>query len=104
VGKSQRTKGAAAEREVAALLTDALGVSVKRKLGQARDSGDDIQVGRYRLEIKRCETLRMQEWCEQVEAACGPQDVPVVVYRRSGQPWRAVLLLDDLVPLLRGEV
>jgi Holliday junction resolvase len=104
VSKMQRTKGAAAEREVAGILTDRLGVAVKRKLGQARDSGDDIQVGRYRLEIKRQETLRLQEWCDQVQAACGPQDVPVVVYRRSGQPWRAVLLLDDLIPLMRGDV
>jgi Holliday junction resolvase len=104
MSKSQRTKGAAAEREVAKILQDALGVEVKRKLGQARDSGDDIQVGRYRLEVKRQETLRMQEWCEQVEAACGPQDVPVVVYRRSGQPWRVVLLLDDLIPMMRGDL
>lgn len=104
MSKSQRTKGAAAEREVAKILQDALGVEVKRKLGQARDSGDDIQVGRYRLEVKRCETLRMQEWCEQVQAACGPQDVPVVVYRRSGQPWRVVLLLDDLIPMMRGDL
>ncbi|MEB3214605.1 MAG: hypothetical protein VKL39_24865, partial [Leptolyngbyaceae bacterium] len=32
---SQRRKGAAAEREVSAILTDALGVAVKRKLGQS---------------------------------------------------------------------
>lgn len=100
---SQRNKGAAAEREVAAILTESLGVSVKRKLGQARDGGDDIQVGRWRMEVKRREALRIDEWCKQVEEACEVRDIPVVVYRRSGQPWRVVLRLDDFLPLMRED-
>jgi len=99
-GKMSRNKGAAAEREVAAILEAALGVPVKRKLGQARDSGDDIQVGRYRFEVKRRETLAVDQWCAQVEKAAG-QDVPVVVYRRSHQPWRVVLKLEDFIELIR---
>jgi Holliday junction resolvase len=104
VSKSQRDKGAAAEREVAAILSESMGVKVTRKLGQARDGGDDIQVGRYRLEVKRREALSIDAWCEQVEACCEPQDVPVVVYRRNGKPWRVVLRLDDFIPLMRGEL
>ena len=56
-GRMSRNKGAAAERELAALLTNELGFVVKRKLGQARDSGDDVQVGRFRIESKRTETV-----------------------------------------------
>lgn len=103
MGASQRRKGQVAEREVASILSDHLGVKITRKLGQARDSGDDVQIGRYRLEVKRRERLAVDDWCAQVEACCGPQDVPVVVYRRSGQPWRVVLRLDDFIPLMREE-
>jgi hypothetical protein len=101
LSKSQRDKGAAAEREVAKILTDALGTKVQRNIGQSRDGGDDITIGRWRMEVKRRETLSVDAWSAQVEACCGPSDIPVVVYRRSGQPWRVVLRLDDLIPLMR---
>jgi hypothetical protein len=101
-GKTSRDKGARGEREFAELLTNELGQVVKRKLGQARDGGDDIQVGRYRIEVKRREKLAIEAWCKQVEAACTAaadigEDgqvndwVPVVVFRRNGEPWRAVV-------------
>ena len=49
----QRRRGAGFEREISGYLSERLGRVVKRKLGQARDSGDDIQVGRFRIECKR---------------------------------------------------
>jgi Holliday junction resolvase len=103
-GRSSRTKGAAAEREFAKMLADELGVDVKRNLGQARDGGDDITVGRYRLEVKRREALRMDEWCKQIETAAGPGEVPVVVYRRNGQPWRAVVPIALLINAMREDM
>jgi hypothetical protein len=54
-------------------LTDELGFEVKRKLGQARDGGDDIQIGKYRIEVKRREALRLDDWCQQIEACCDPK-------------------------------
>lgn len=99
-----RNKGAAAERELAAILSDELGFVVKRKLGQARDSGDDIQVGKFRIETKRRETLALPAWCRQIEEHCGPGEVPVVAYRQNGQPWRIVMKLQDFLPLMRGEL
>jgi hypothetical protein len=101
VSASQRRKGASGELEAARILTDALGVAVKRKLGQARDGGDDIQIGRYRIEVKRRERLSIDEWSAQVEACAAPGEVPVVLYRRNGQPWRVCLRLDDWIPMLR---
>jgi hypothetical protein len=44
--------------------------------------------------------LAVDQWCAQVEKAAG-QDVPVVVYRRSHQPWRVVLKLEDFIELIR---
>lgn len=103
-GKSARNKGAAAERELAAMLSNELGIAVKRKLGQARDGGDDIQIGKFRIEVKRRETLAIEKWCKQVEAACSGQDVPVVAFRRSGEPWRAVVPIGWLIYAMREQI
>ena len=103
-GRMARNKGAAGEREFAALLSDQLGQVVKRKLGQARDGGDDIQVGRFRIEVKRRERLQVVEWCEQVEACADAAEVPVLAFRRNGEPWRVVLRLDDFIPMLRDQL
>lgn len=103
-GRMSRNKGAAAERELATILSDELGFVVRRKLGQARDSGDDIQVQKYRIEAKRRETLALPAWCRQIEEHCAPGEVPVVAYRQNGQPWRIVMKLEDFLPLLRGDL
>lgn len=103
-GRASRNKGNAAERELAALLSDELGYPIKRKLGQARDGGDDIQFEHYRLEVKRREALRLDDWCQQIEAAAGPGEWPVVVYRRNGQPWRAVVPIELLIKAMREKL
>jgi Holliday junction resolvase len=103
-GKASRNKGAAAERELATMLSDQLGVTIKRKLGQARDGGDDIQIGKYRIEVKRREALRLDEWCKQVEAASGVGDVPIVAYRRNGQPWRVVVPIAWFIEQVRETI
>jgi Holliday junction resolvase len=103
-GRTSRNKGAAAERELATMLSEQLGVHVRRKLGQARDGGDDIQVGKYRIEVKRREALRLDEWCKQVEAASGDEDVPVVAYRRNGQPWRVVVPIEWFIEQVRETI
>jgi len=103
-GRMSRNKGAAAERELAALLSNELGFVVKRKLGQARDSGDDIQVGKFRIEAKRVETLAVPKWVRQIESHCGPDEVPIVAFRQNAQPWRIVMKLEDFLPLMRGEL
>lgn len=100
----QRRKGACGENELAAILSEQLGRVVKRKLGQARDSGDDIQIEKFRIEVKRCQTLKVPKWCKQAEEASGAGEVPVVAFRRNGEPWRVILQLDDFLPMLRGEL
>jgi hypothetical protein len=102
-GRGARSKGARGENELAQMLTDELGFIVKRKLGQARDGGDDIQVGKFRIEVKRREALRLDEWCQQVEACCQPTEVPIVAYRRNGQPWRAVVPMAWLIRQIRED-
>jgi hypothetical protein len=114
-GRGARRKGAAGERELAGILSDELGFEVKRKLDQARDGGHDIQVGRFCIEVKRQERLAIEDWCRQVEASVTTAanidsegdfglPVPVVVFRRSGQPWRVVVPLDWFMGVLREDL
>ena len=103
-GKMARNKGAAGERELAAILTDRLGFVVQRKLGQARDGGDDIQIGKYRIEVKRRERVQIDQWSEQVEQAAQAGDVPIVIYRRNGQPWRVVVPLEWFIEQVRETI
>lgn len=103
-GRASRNKGAAAERELAAMLSDELGFPIKRKLGQAREGGDDIQVENYRLEVKRREKLAIESWCKQVEEVAEAGEWPVVVFRRSGQKWRAVVPIELLIKAMREKL
>lgn len=103
-GKGKRNKGAAGERELAALLSEHLGFVVKRNLGQARDGADDLTVAQFRIEVKRQETLRIDQWSEQVEACASPGEVPVLMYRRNGQPWRVCLRLEHFIPMMRDSL
>lgn len=104
MSRSERVKGAAFEREIATYLSERLGRVVKRKLGQARDSGDDIQVGRFRIECKRRAAIAVYQWLKQCITAADESDIPVVIARADGQDAIAILRLDDLVPLIAGEL
>jgi Holliday junction resolvase len=100
-GRGKRNKGAAGERELAGILKDHLGFEVKRNLGQARDGADDITIQKFRIEVKRQERLQVDKWSEQVESCSKSGEIPVLAYRRNGQPWRVCLRLDDFIPMLR---
>jgi hypothetical protein len=83
MGRSQRVKGATFERDIAQRL------GAKRNIGQARDGGDDITLGRFRIECKRRKRLgTVQAWLSQAEASCEhADDLPVVIARQDhGEP------------------
>ena len=103
-GRMARNKGARGENELAAMLSDELGFVVKRKLGQARDGADDIEVGPFRIEVKRRETLAVMQWVKQIEACTPADQIPVVAFRQNGQEWRVVLRMKDFIPLMREEL
>ena len=104
VSKSQRNKGAAFEREVCATFSVMLGREVKRHLGQARDSGEDIDLGWALVECKRRKTLKvLYGWFTQVRAAVAGSirsgqvvPLPTMVIRADGEPALFVCKLDDL--------
>ena len=93
MGLSQRRKGAAAERELCDLLSDELGFKVSRNLDQVRAGGADILcVPQFAIEIKRREALsRPAWWAQAVRQALREGVEPMVFYRRSREPWRALI-------------
>lgn len=106
MSKSQRTKGAAGEREVCKILRDSLGVDAHRNLSQTRDGGTDIALGPFRIECKRRKAIgNVYEWMQQSEAACTePGQIPVVACRKDGGHWLVVLNLDDFMRLAGNEL
>lgn len=95
---TSRRKGATAERELAALLRDELGIPIERQLGQERDGGADLHVGRARIQVKRCERLAIPQWWEQTVRDAGEQ-VPVLAYRQSRRPWTFRMRFRDVMTL-----
>jgi hypothetical protein len=94
----QRNKGAAGERELFRLLSDDLGFVVRRNLTQTRGGGaDGIDVPGFAIEVKRQEKLHINAWWSQTIEQAGDR-IPVLIYRQSRHPWRAVIDLHDLDP------
>jgi Holliday junction resolvase len=93
-GRSNRNRGAAAERELARWIKDELGVEVSRNLKQYQRSqeGDLTPLGPFLLEVKYHARLNVREWWKQAVVsakACGL--IPVVAYKVSRKGWRFLL-------------
>ena len=97
---SQRNKGAAGERELFALLTEQLGVTVTRNLSQTRGGGaDSLNVEGWAIEVKRQEALSIASWWTQTQRQAEQTGrKPALFYRQSRKPWRAVLDLHHIAP------
>jgi hypothetical protein len=95
MGRRERERGAAFEREIAKAL------GCKRKLGQARDSGNDIDFPPFVIECKRRRSLAVYQWLDQVDASLPliEPGVPVVIARGDNRPAVAVMYFDDFVRL-----
>lgn len=96
MGKSQRIKGAVFERDVAHMFSARFGREFKRNIGQARDGGNDIDVGPLVVEAKRRASLKgLRAWMAQAQAAAdtrGGASIAVVVMREDNGPEPMVLL------------
>jgi hypothetical protein len=125
MSKMQRTKGAVFERDVCAIFSAALGTEFKRNIGQARDGGNDIDVGPLVVEVKIRKTLgTVYGWLQQAITAVGISTyrvngyeplrggesydaprIPIVVARQDGDTAPIVILrLSDFLILTRDEL
>jgi len=93
VGTMQRRKGQQAERELCALLSDELGLTVRRNVDQARAGGADVlELPGFAIECKRHERLsRPSWWAQAVKQGEAIKREPILFYRKSHEPWRAML-------------
>jgi hypothetical protein len=105
VGASQRRKGAVYEREVMSAFSAALGAEFKRNIGQARDGGNDGDVGPLVLEMKRRKSLKtFMDWYRQAQAATPAGRIPVVVMREDAGESMVMLSLEDFLRLTLPEL
>ena len=98
MGKMQRNKGAAGEREVAKILNDELGIELVRNLEQTRNGGHDlIGLDGWAIEIKRQEQLSINTWWKQTtDQAERAGAKPALFYRQSRKPWTVVVDANDI--------
>lgn len=99
-GRMSRRKGQAGERSVELIFQEA-GFTTERNLSGRKQIAGDIAVEGLAVEVRRREKLSIERWCREHEAETPEHLTPVVVWRRSGEPWRVSLTLDDLIELLR---
>lgn len=104
MGSMSRRKGAVAEREIVHIL-EGKGLKAQRTapLQAAPGTSEDADVigveGHY-LEIRRRERVEIDKWCAETELAAPTTQVPCVVWRKTRQPWRVALPLDDFLDLV----
>ena len=92
----QRNKGAAFERKVAILLTEATGTTWRRRVrNQAGDSdvvADEPAFARISIECKHANVLCLPAWWRQAQDQAGAAGVPVLIYRQTGARGEAVMV------------
>lgn len=107
MGKSSREKGKQGERELAAELRR-LGFDSARRAQQycgTESSADILGLERVHIECKRCEALSIYKAMQQAIRDAGEtQDIPVVMHRRSRQPWLAIMALEDWAEMYQAYI
>ncbi len=92
----QRNKGAAYERKVANLLTEATGKVWRRRVRNAADDSDvvadDPAFAHIVIECKHANTLCLPAWWRQAQQQAGEQGVPVLIYRQTGARCEVVMV------------
>jgi len=106
---NSRAKGAGAERELAGLIFDQLGVRLIRNLEQARGGGHDLvlhpdetgpaaeSLDRFAIECKRYQRITHADlvkfWKQAAEQAGHAGKIPALAYRENRQPWKVMIPL-----------
>ena len=99
-GKAARNKGAAAERELAALIRDTWGYEVRRGMVFYHES-DIVGLDGIHMEVKRQERLNVYEAIKQAIAEAGKRKdgIPAVFHRRDREGWLVTMRLEDWIDL-----
>lgn len=100
---NSRDKGKRGELEVAEILRDNGFPNARR--GQQYKGGvespDVVGMDGIHLEVKRREATEVWGWLEQAEADAG-DEIPVVVHRKNGKKWIAILPFTWFIEIVKG--
>jgi hypothetical protein len=101
-GRSARTKGSAAEREVINILKEAGYTKVSRSpnSGGWILKGDVLWWEDFFVEVKRQEKLSIPAWWQKCVEQAGSTKIPLLIFRRSREEWKVTMRLDDFLGLL----
>ena len=94
---NSRAKGQRAERELCKLLSDELGVEVKRNVDQARSGGADcLDVPGFAIEVKHRQATSVPAWWKQArQQAIKALAEPILFYRKDREAWKAAIATAD---------
>ena len=98
---NSKAKGAAGERELANYLSDrGYGARRGQQFSGGKDSPDVVcdTLAGYHLECKRVEAGNLYKWLDQAKRDAGGK-VPLVVHRKNGKDWVAIMPLDDFLAM-----
>lgn len=97
-GRSNRLKGQRGERQLAAELSDLLGITLKRRVRNHANESDIEGLPGFSVEVKNCAELRLAEWWKQTISQTNPRnECPVLFYKIPRKGFRAVLPMVCLV-------
>lgn len=99
MGKMQRNKGAAYEREIVHELVER-GYLAARNLTQTREGGADIILQDFIIECKRRASIAIYDWLDQATLAAKGRKRPVVVARGDRRESVVILRLEDFLDLV----
>ena len=99
---NSKRKGATGERELAELLRK-YGYKDARRSAQycGKNGGvaDVVGVEGLHIECKRSERVTEEDFIKQAERDARKGQVPIVMYRKNGEQWKALLRLDTFMAI-----
>lgn len=102
---NSKRKGKRAELEVANILKAHGYEDAKRTAqycGNTGDAADVTGLRGFHIEVKYQEQIRLDEWIAQAKRdATFSGDIPIVVHRKNGQPWRVTLDFETFLDIVK---
>lgn len=104
---NSRAKGARGEVELAHFLTDHGFAAERGQQHAGAPDAPDVKCPRltaagFHVECKRVEALQLYPALEQAQRDAGPMAVGVVMHRRNGKDWAAIMPAEFFLNLVEG--
>lgn len=99
---NSKAKGKRGELELAKILRS-YGFQSRRGVQYkgSEDSPDVVGLPRIHIEVKRVQSLHLDEAIDQAVAECG-HNIPAVFHRKNNRPWLVTMRLDDWMMLYQA--